>query len=145
MSRNAGFTTMENLVAISIALVVGLAMVGGLVSYRKLSQNVILMSSTDKEVNDIGENIRANMESFQINYNFSAADKEKYLALSSLPMAWDVGISMPTEQCSDCAGRYGYIIQPFEEFRGLYVVTLRMTHKNWEEPFREFQFVVSAK
>lgn len=65
-----------------------------------------------------------------------------------MTMAWDVGVQTPVDQCPNCAGRYGFVIQPFEGtgLQGLYLVTLRMTHTSWVgEKYRDYQFVVTTK
>lgn len=142
-----GFTLLEVLLALGILVVVSFAFVGGLASLKGNSRESLLLSSSSRQVDDVAENIKAGIENYQINFNYHDG-KVKALKLESLPMAWDIGILTTREQCPDCAGTYGYLIQPLEKFRGLYIVTLRMTHKMWKakgETYRDYSFVVSAK
>lgn len=146
--NNKGQTIIEALVGFAMIVIVGFAFTGGMVALRNTTRDTVMMSSTDKQVSDIAENIKAGVENYQVNFDYSDEGAEVALALDNLPMAWDNGINKPRKECPDCAGTYGYIIQPFESFRGLYRVTLRMTHKSWaakNEKYRDYTFVMSAK
>lgn len=142
---NLGFTLVEALVATGIIVIGGMALVEGLSSIRNISTNTQLLSSTEKQINEIAENIRGSLSNYQINFNYTDSDRESILNAENLPMAWDVGVITTPEKCGTCQGRFGYIIQPLDLFRGLYNVTIRMTHKSWSEPFRDYQFVVTVK
>lgn len=147
IQNNKGQTIVEALVGFGLITIVGFAFTGGLVSLRNTTRNTVEVSATDKQVNDIAENIKSGVENYQVNFNYDESVSSA-LAPESLPMAWDNGISVPKDQCEGCAGRYGYTIQPYEAYRGLYKVTLRMTHTSWKEKnesFRDYVFVVSAK
>ncbi|MGZ3743819.1 MAG: type IV pilus modification PilV family protein [Pseudobdellovibrionaceae bacterium] len=147
LNTTHGYSFLEILLALSILSVVFFAFVGGLTSLKKNSRESLILSSSSRQVDDIAENIKAGMENYQINFNYNDG-KANALSLENLPMAWDIGILTTRQECPNCAGTYGYLIQPMEKFRGLYLVTLRMTHKNWKakgEPYRDYSFVVSAK
>ncbi|WP_374033230.1 hypothetical protein ACES2I_10430 [Bdellovibrio bacteriovorus] len=142
-----GQTIVEAIVGFGLITMVGLTFVGGMVSLRNTTKNTLLLSSTDKQVNDIAENIKSGVENYQINYDSDRSVSE-LLNPDTLPMAWDNGKVALRKDCSTCAGTYGYVIQPYPEFRGLYKVTLRVTHKSWiekGEAFKDYHFVVSAK
>ncbi|WP_413561275.1 type IV pilus modification PilV family protein [Bdellovibrio sp. HCB209] len=141
-----GQSIVEALIALGMMSVIGFTFVGGLTSLRKLSTNSLLSSATDRQVADISENIKAGVQDYQINFNYSPEEVNEILKVSNLPMAWDVGRVAAKADCPTCGGTYGYIIQPYEKYRGLYLVTLRMTHKSWVgETHRDYNFVVSAK
>lgn len=145
--NNRGQTIVESLVGFALISVVGSAFVGGMVALRNTTKDTVIMSSSEKQISDIAENIKAGVENYQVNFDYSES-AGAILDVNNLPMAWDNGRIAPREACKDCAGTYGYTIQPYESFRGLYKVTLRMTHKTWAEkgePFRDYIFVVSAK
>lgn len=142
-----GQTLVEVLVGFGLITVVGAAFTAGMVSLRNTTRDTVVLSSADRQIADIAENIKAGVENYQVDFNYEDGTSTA-LAVDNLPMAWDVGISVPKDECEDCAGRYGYTIQPYEAFRGLYKVTLRMTHRTWQakdEPYRDYVFVVSAK
>ncbi|MEK2645688.1 hypothetical protein [Bdellovibrio sp. BCCA] len=145
--NNRGQTIVESLVGLGLIAIVGSAFIGGMVSLRNTSRSTVVMSSSEKQIADIAENIKSGVENYQVNFNYKTAAGEM-LAPDSLPMAWDNGKVALREDCPDCAGTYGYVIQPYESYRGLYKVTLRMTHKMWAakgEPYKDYIFVVSAK
>ncbi|HRO67357.1 MAG TPA: hypothetical protein PL182_07325 [Pseudobdellovibrionaceae bacterium] len=146
-SSSTGFTIVESLVALAIVTVVGLIFVSGLDGFRRMSRASLGMSSADREINEILENVRSSVESNQVMFDSSPEAKEKMLDPNDLPMAWDVGVHAPVDQCSGCGGRYGYVIQPFQGggMSGLYLITLRMTHRNWKESHKDYQFVVTTK
>lgn len=142
-----GQTIVEALIGLGLISMVGLTFVGGMVSLRNTTKNTLVMSSTDKQVNDIAENIKSGVENYQVNFN-SEKSVSEILNPDSLPMAWDNGKVALRSECKTCAGTYGYVIQPYPEYRGLYKVTLRVTHKSWiekGEAFKDYHFVVSAK
>lgn len=145
--NNRGQTLVESLVGFALIGIVGMVFVGGLISLRNTTKSTIVMSSADKQINDIAENIKSGVENYQINFNYNASIGD-VLEVSKLPMAWDSNRVAFRSECPECPGTFGYTIQPFEAFRGLYKVTLRMTHTSWTakgEPFRDYVFVVSAK
>ena len=76
---------------------------------------------------------------------YNVQNVEQALAVGTLPMAWDIGIATGKAKCAQCAGRYGFVIQPYSAYPGLYIVTLRMTHASWKVPYRDYEFVVSVK
>nr|BFD67100.1 hypothetical protein HAGR004_21220 [Bdellovibrio sp. HAGR004] len=147
IQNNQGQTLVEALVGFGLIVIVGFAFTGGMVSLRNTTRSTVELSSTDKQINDIAENIKSGVENYQVNFDYKEGASSA-LAPDTLPMAWDNGISVPKEECETCAGRYGFTIQPYENYRGLYKVTLRMTHTSWKEKneaFRDYIFVVSAK
>ncbi|WP_413587404.1 type IV pilus modification PilV family protein [Bdellovibrio sp. HCB274] len=146
IQNNHGQTIIEALVALGLISVIGLTFAGGMSNLYKTSQASLMAGSTDRQVNDIAENIKAGVQDYQVNFNYDQTKIDDFLPPDNLPMLWDVGRVAERGNCDTCQGSYGYIIQPYELYRGLYLVTLRMTHKSWKsEKFRDYTFVVSAK
>lgn len=147
IQNNRGVTFIEAIVGFALVGVVSLIFVGGMVYLRNTTKDTVLMSTADKQIIDIAENIKSGVENYQINFNYDAP-VEDLLEIKKLPMAWGNGMTSLKEDCDGCPGTYGYLIQPFESYRGLYKVTLRMTHVSWTakgEPYRDYIFVVSAR
>lgn len=142
--NNKGQSILESLIGLGLIVVVGFALISGVLALRKTTKGTVNLSATERQINDIAENIKAGVENYQVNYNYKD-DIDTLLNPKDLPMRWDIGVAVPKAQCPDCYGSFGYVIVPYEKFRGLYKVTLRMTHKNWTEPYRDYVFVVSAK
>jgi hypothetical protein len=91
------------------------------------------------------ENMRSAIENFQITYDATPTQKEASLKVENLPVAWSLDLTAPVVDCLKCPGRLGYTIQPFDGMRGLYLVTVRVTHTDWTEAYRDYEFVVGAK
>lgn len=140
-----GQTILETLIGSALIAIVGLAFVGGIIALRNTAKQTLVLSSTEKQIADIAENIKAGVENYQVNFDYSEESLAAALDPEKLPMAWDNGISVQRKDCETCSGTFGYTIQPYEAYRGLYKVTLRMTHKSWPEKFRDYIFVMSAK
>ncbi|WP_413287574.1 type IV pilus modification PilV family protein [Bdellovibrio sp. HCB337] len=147
VGNQQGYSLLEVLLAMGLLSIVSFSFVGGLISLKGNTRDSLILSSSERQVDDVAENIKAGIENYQVNFNYKDGRGEA-LSLDNLPMAWDIGVLTTRIECPDCAGTYGYIIQPMEQFRGLYLVTLRMTHKSWTargEQYRDYNFVVSAK
>lgn len=147
MSRlrgQGGFAIIENLVSLVIILMATGALMSAIMVYRRVAHSVETQSSQEKQVLQIIENVRTGLENYQISFAVGDAERDRLLASSKLPMAWDAEIVTAKENCPGCPGRFGYVVQPFEGMRGLYLVTMRMTHKDWDIP-KDYEFVVSAK
>lgn len=152
LKNRSGQTIIESLIGAAILGIMFLILVSGLSALRQGSRNNLVLSSSENQINNIADNIKSGIENYQINYNYdsvgSSANLDKALDPLNLPMAWDANHDALKADCSSCPGTYGYIIQPLEAYRGLYQVTLRMTHKDWEEKgehFRDYIFMVSTK
>ncbi|UYL08332.1 hypothetical protein B9G69_014920 [Bdellovibrio sp. SKB1291214] len=146
IANKKGQGIIESLVALGLISVIGMTFAGGLISLRNTSKKSVMASATDRQIADIAENIKAGVQDYQVNFDYDQQKIDDYLPINNLPMLWDVGMVASKGECPRCEGTYGYIIQPYEKYRGLYLVTLRMTHKSWlPEKFRDYNFVVSAK
>ena len=140
-----GFTTIEVLVAAAILIVAVFSFLSGFVSLTKITKETSITSSFDKQISEICGNIKAGIENYQVNFNFKDSSDQDPLPIDSLPMAWDIGVVAPKDECEWCQGTFGYTIQPLEAMRGLYFVQVRFTHKSWGAATRDFTFVVSPK
>lgn len=145
IKNNLGLTIVEVLVGLGIAVTAGSAVTMGLIQAQNQTKKTTETDVTDKQILEIAENIRIAPETYQVTFDYTGDAADRLLNPTSLPMAWDKNKSVPVAECPDCPGRYGYIVQPFENYRGLYLVTLRLTHKSWKDTYREHQFVVSPK
>jgi hypothetical protein len=139
-----GISVIEGLVALAIVLVTASAFVGGVSQIQKITRNTFVLSASERQIHSIAENIKAGVDSYQINFD-SAVDIDTALPADNLPMAWSNTMAGTRASCAQCPGTYGYVIQPLSDYRGLYQVTLRMTNTAWTEPYRDYVFVVSGK
>lgn len=145
INSNQGFTIMEGMVALAFVALLLFFSVSAIQQVKTISSSVSTGVASEKQILEIVENARSNFVSFKTNYKFyTESQAEAFLTDDKLSMAWDKNIIAPVGQCESCRGRYGFVIQPYEKFRGLYIMTLRMTHKDWPQEKR-FRFLVSAK
>ena len=140
-----GYTFVEVMVALGLLTLISYLISEGIDQMRGISDDTLTLSANERQITTIADNIRTGLDSYQINFDHSDAAREAALDVKKLPMAWDVGVSAPVAECSVCKGRYGYTVQMLEQYRGLYLVTLRIKHETWREPYRDYQFVVTAK
>lgn len=144
-SNQRGSMLIQSLVALAILLLATFVFVGGMAAIQDQTKKTRILGSSHREVTEIIENIRVAAEHYQVDFadggNYDAA-----LNLKELPMAWDVGIQTTAKRCPVCPGRYGYVILPMPGYLGLYLVTVRLTHKDWGDGnFRDYQFTVTTK
>lgn len=130
--------------AVGLVALVGFSLIVGVHQFRTLVAKSQLTQAVDRQIMDIVENVRPNINLYQIDYTLTEADRADALNVNRLPMAWDVGILAPIADCPNCSGRYGYVIQPYPIFPGLYLLTVRLTHRSWES-YRDYSFLVTAK
>lgn len=141
-----GFSLIEGLISLTLVTIVVTVFLEGIKHFKTASFRANVLSSNEKQINDIAENIRANFQNYQVNYDFTSNKLNQLLSINNLPMAWDLGVNLPVSQCASCRGKYGFVIQPIDTFRGLYSVTLRFTYQDWGNGvYKDYIFLVSAK
>lgn len=146
LSAKKGFTIIEGIVALALISTVVVVFFEGIKQFRLVAFRANVLSSNEKQINDIAENIRANFQNYQVNFDYTSTKLNQLLTINNLPMAWDLGVNLPVSQCTTCRGKYGFVIQPLDSFRGLYTVTLRFTYQDWGAGvYKDYVFLVSAK
>lgn len=133
-----GFTLVEVLVALAMIVTVGSLFSLGFLNYKKIHMKARTSSTVMKQINNLVESIRPNLQAYQINF-----DANQTLSADSLPMAWNREYIGKVEDCPDCPGRLGYTIQPTTQ-SGLYLVNVMVTHKEWAD-YEYYQTYVSVK
>lgn len=149
LRNQAGVTLLEIIFALAILMVGTYIVVEGVGQLENTSRATRNLSSTERQINAIVDNIRTSLGHYQITYDASSTVRENLLKLETLPMAWSNGKVSPVEECAptkSCPlGRYGFVISPLPHYRGLYNVTLRMTNPEWKEPYREYTFLATVQ
>ena len=144
-----GATLLEIMFALGILIIGTYLVVEGVNQMENSSKETQLLSTTERQINTIVDNIRTSLGNYQITYDPKAVDT--LLALNSLPMAWAPGVVLAVKDCSPTKScppnRFGFVIVPVAGLgsRGLYKVTLRMTNAEWKEPFREYHFLATVQ
>lgn len=158
LARNQqGMSILEVLLGLAMITLVGSFFISGILSMKKVATDSGTKNSLYKQINDVIENIRPNVRMYQINYFTTDREREEALNPEKLPMAWGNGMMSTKEQCPGCPGRYGFVIQAYPGMKGLYLVTVRLTHKDWAQSveggtkagpgygYVDYQFVVNAQ
>ncbi len=158
--NNKGFSILEAMLGLAMLTLVGSFFISGMMGMRKVAKDSGTKNSLYKQINDVIENIRPNVRMYQINYGTSDEERDRALAVDKLPMAWGNGTLSTAAVCPSCPGRYGFVIQAYPNLKGLYLVTVRMSHKDWAQGqqteegkptavggygYLDYQFVVNAQ
>lgn len=141
-----GFTFVETLVA---AAVLGASVVifSGVTKYfNQKNKDTIEAVVVSNYVNTIYNNIQSNLNIYQISYDSKAFhDAKSPDALAKiLPLAWDHKVVTDVEKCPSCPGRMGYVIEPVNGYRGLFKLTIRVTHPKIEG-FKDYVMLLIGK
>lgn len=146
INSNRGFTIIESLVGMSLLGILLAISITSVQQVRKISETVTTSESSDKQILQIIENVRSNMNSFKATYDYyDEAIADGLLEDNKLAMAWDGNIDTTKDQCPTCRGRYGYVLQPYEKYRGLFILTLKINHQTWPGGPKTYKFLVTAK
>lgn len=146
IKNNRGFSFVEVSVGAAILGIALVAFIGSSNFFNKRtkdSQESILISNY---VSGIYNSIQSNLDLYQVTYD----SKEFYDTTSpeklqeKLPLGWDSTQISKKETCNGCPGRMGYIIEPISGYRGLYKLTVRVTHPKIEG-FRDYTMILVGK
>ncbi len=164
LRNESGFSMIE--VSIAGLLIGGIA-VGLMQATGFLSQQGTLVrdsKSGDQMIRGLLDNIREQVTQYQASFDevtptsvgtafTDAADPNAAAnpafvpaAATNLPMAWSNSVTTTRDKCIQCPGRYGFVINTFQGYPGLYIVTVRVFHKDlWNGQVRDFNFLAGAK
>lgn len=155
IKNNRGLTILESLLGLAMLTLVGSFFISGTMTMRKVARDSGTKDALYKQINDVIENIRPNVRMYQINYSPTDEERAEALALDKLPMAWGNGSIEAKETCPGCPGRYGFVIQAYPGLKGLYLVTVRLSHQDWAQQkgvksedqfgYVDYQFVVNSQ
>lgn len=139
-----GNTLLEVAIALAILSVVILGTIQGLTQIRSIFGNIVAARIEEQEVNNVIENLRNNIALYQVTFDSSTETLNEVLDPGRLPYAWNNAGIFPREACPVCQGHLGYVIRPYPMMRGVYLVTVRLTHPRLGAPV-DRQFIVSTK
>lgn len=140
-ANNKGFTITEVMIGSGLILTVAVGAMTGFSSLSKLLNKNDVQSTAEDRVVEIIENIRNKPTSQIIQYSDNPSN---LLNRRALKMAWSNFQDVPATECSQCPGRYGYVITPVvAEMPDLYLVTIKFTHKEWGTEPKTYEFLVS--
>lgn len=128
--QRRGNSIIELLVAMAIVVIAFTAMTGYVIGLKKQTQKILLSRSRSTQLQKVVQMIMTDPKLFKVNFDRSEKATCAALENSTLPLGWDGNSLADIVQCPGCLGRMGYVIQPFPlaAVRGVYLVTIRMTH-----------------
>lgn len=141
-NNQKGSIMIETMLASLIGIMFVFGSITAMNDVFKTSQNFALKSNQQKSTMNFLEAIKANGALFQRHsMALSSSDKEKFLSLSKLPIAFSQNGITSVDKCAECPGRAGYIIEPMG--KGLYQVTVRI-YNNKDDPssLRDVKIIV---
>ncbi len=65
--------------------------------------------------------------------------------MKALPLAWNDKLVTSVQECKKCPGRIGYILTPHSEYRGMYNLIIRITHKKYIKTYKDYKFIVAGE
>ena len=146
MKNKNGFSFIEVIVASGVLAVVIYIFGSGSTFLSGRNKDLEELLIMERHVNSLYENIQSNIDIYQITYDpKSFNDNSDPRTLSKyLPLVWDMNVLTSIESCPDCPGRMGFIIVPLNGYRGLYKLTIRVTHPNVPD-FKDFFYLINGK
>lgn len=160
-----GFSMVQIMIGVGI---LGLSMylyMGSTGHLNKYNKEVVTKLSVERQALNLFFNIKNNPGLYQTNYNaeefFDITNKKALM--EALPLAWNDKMFIDVEECKttdptdeDCAGykgRMGYVLTPHPELRGLFKLTIRVTHADLftDDPdpnkpgFRDYTFILNGQ
>lgn len=106
-------------------------------------------ASMENLLTGLMESIRSNIVMEKVDFEADEfLNHTTYEAVEeSLKLCWVNDGLLPKEEYPDCPGKIGYVVTPMKagnmEFRGLFKVTIRLTHKElFPGQFKQYEFIV---
>lgn len=152
--RSRKGSTLPELMIASVILGLGLAAAAaGLKSFGDVKFKTVGASAKNDITASLIDNIRSNIAQYQMNFH-SSNDTDPVLGSlvtdvvldpEQLPFAWSNNFVGGADDCPDCPGRYGYIIQPLDSYKHLYKVTVRIINTDLFEGHKDYIFITGNK
>lgn len=143
LQQQSGMSLIEVLVAFSIFIVSATANLVLYQQYKSITQKAKIKAVGDQEISNLLNAIRMSVDFQQITYNPSTVHLNTVLNPRDLPLAWTGDNIVPAASCEACKNRFGYIVQPHPNIRGIYTVTIRLA--NSETEYKDYEFLASTK
>lgn len=145
----AGFTILEVLITLGLLGIVFVGVQSAVNQYLDQSQQAKSSTSNDQIVESVLKRVIADVNQFQVDFGVvnTTPVNGKCTNSEPLPVAWDVEVYTAEKNCPRCPGRLGYWVQPLENYRGLYKVTVRVTHTKIypEGHCQDYTFIVGNR
>jgi prepilin-type N-terminal cleavage/methylation domain-containing protein len=144
LKNQAGFTFMEVMATAAILGVVSYSFIGSNKFLSQSNKDINSKLSVERAALSLYRSIQTNTGAFQVTNR--PADFYKMINVNelydTLPIAWNETGVYDVSECPHCLGRMGYALAPMLQYRGLYTLTIRITHKKLIDGFKDYIFVI---
>ena len=146
--NNKGISLVESVAVMGIMGAVTLFMVQGQMSISGSMKKLVDKNYKERVATNIVNSIRDNPKIFQAHFrSYSRAEKDSLLSRQRMPLAWDKDGIYKKEECEECVGRAGFLIEPNGTLPGLLKLTLRVYDNNvtQQDEFNEYTMVFGVR
>jgi type II secretory pathway pseudopilin PulG len=129
MRNEEGISLPEVIIATGLIGFVGYMTLNQLGSMNKSVHKIQVKSNSRALTRSLVSQIGNNLSHMQIDYS-SDSDIE---GVGDLPMAWDVdGKIAIKKNCPACKGEFGVVLKPLPDYKGLYMMVVKIRHQKFE-------------
>ncbi len=139
-----GLSLVELLMALAISGIAIFVMISSAQTTLSAASKVNATRGREKALQSVLQTIIKNAPSYQVNFDTSEAHVAKLLDPSKLPWAWDDGRVLPADQCPECAGRLGFVLQPHALVPGAYRLRVRIKHPSIGDQARDYTYIIGG-
>ena len=138
-----GMSLVELAVAIVVLTILSYSLMAAIDAYTSQIHHTRTVQSRDKQMAALLDNLRSNIDLYQVSYNHAETDADAFLNPDSLPLAWDATTIRAAADCGECPGRLGYVAHPVTGMPGVFRVLVRVVNPSLFEGFRDYEFLVT--
>lgn len=149
MSSQSGLSIVEVLVAIGILAINMMALTTFWINTKTIIERAKTVGQRETLSTTIVQDIKAQVEGYQIFFDNSPAVESEALQIENLSMRWNGLSTVDKELCLNCKGKLGFLIQPYGlpgddvTYRGMFRAVIKYQHDDLEQigKTKEFLFV----
>lgn len=143
-----GVSLAELMVASGVLATVVYIFMGSSSFLNEVGKESMTKINVERVAHDLYESMQQNIAQYQVSYEsdsfFTVVTKNELLKI--LPLAWNERVLTDVENCQSCKGRMGYVVTPLVGYKGLYKLTVRVTHKDDKviKNFEDYTYLISG-
>lgn len=139
-----GFTMIEVVVVSGLIVVVVFSLTTALRMSQQFLSQVRGKRNRDRVVSSTLKNVVENIALFQKNFNTSDDWAQTLLDPKALPIPWDDNsVYNSLQECPNCPGRMGFVIQPISGMPGMNRLKIRITHSTLIQGYLDYVYILS--
>lgn len=123
-----GFSLVEISISLAILATVAYMGIGSVSTLNKSMKQTVVKSSQNDIVEGLFSKFGDNAKNLQVDLSDKSSN-EIFDDLETYPMAWEIdGRIGKQSECIKCKGRYAVVVKPYTNYRGLFLMTVRVKH-----------------